>query len=144
MPRSATASAIATCEAAARRAEGSLAKRLEHVLGPCPNVTARIVGDQGVSAFVRSVRDTRNYYTHWDPGRKRKAVTEARDLYRLTLQLAVLETVFLLELDFECERIEGVLERARRFDEIDTQRFDQPRTSGATSTSSRRTIRTSS
>jgi hypothetical protein len=100
-----------------------LAKRLENVLRACGNVTARIVGDQGAPAFIRSVRDTRNYYTHWDPAGKRRAATEPRDLYRLTLQLqTVLETLFLLELDFECQRIEGVLERARRFEAIDIQR----------------------
>jgi ApeA N-terminal domain 1 len=101
----------------------ALADRLEHVLSACPNVTARIVGDQGVTAFVRVVKNTRNYYTHWDPAGKSKAATEPRDLYGLTLQLrTVLETVFLLELDFECERIEAVLQRARRFEEIDLQR----------------------
>jgi hypothetical protein len=89
-------------------------------------VTARIVGDQGVTAFVRSVRDTRNYYTHWDPAGRRKAAIE-HELYRLTLQLrTVLEAAFLLELNFECERIDAVLERARRFEEIDLQRY--PRT----------------
>lgn len=103
--------------------ELSLANRLEHVLDACTNVTTRIVGEQGVTAFVGSVRDARNYYTHWDPAGKRKAATELRDLHRLTLQLrTVLETVFLLELDFECERIERLLERARRFEEIDLQR----------------------
>lgn len=99
--------------------ELSLAKRLEHVLDACTNVTGRIVGKQGVSDFIRSARDTRNYYTHWDPAMKHKAVTEPRDLYRLTLQMrTVLETVLLLELDFECRRIEGVLERAGRFNEL--------------------------
>jgi hypothetical protein len=103
--------------------ELSLANRLEHVLDACANVTARIVGYQGVTAFVRLVRDTRNYFTHWDPAGKPKAATEPRDLYRLTLQLrTVLETALLVELDFECERIEAVLERARRFEEIDIQR----------------------
>jgi len=101
----------------------ALADRLKHVLSACQNVTARIVGDEGVTAFVRLVKNTRNYYTHWDPAGKRKAATEPRDLYRLTLQLrTILETVFLLELDFECERIEAVLQRARRFEEIDLQR----------------------
>jgi len=34
----------------------------------------------------------------------------------------VLETAFLLELDFECADIEAVLQRTRRFEEIDIQR----------------------
>lgn len=102
--------------------EVSLAQRLERVLGACEQVTERIVGPQGLPAFVRAVKDTRNYYTHWDPRGERKAAT-GRDLYRLTLQLqTVLEMVYLLELDFECERILRVLERARRFERIALQR----------------------
>jgi hypothetical protein len=102
--------------------ELSLAQRLEHVLGACEQVTEQIVGPQGLTGFVRAVRDTRNYYTHWDPRGQRKAAT-GRDLYRLTLQLqTVLEIVFLLELEFECERILRVLKRARRFERIALQR----------------------
>jgi hypothetical protein len=100
-----------------------LAQRIEHVLSGCPNVAARIVGDEGVDAFVRVVKWTRNYYTHYDPSGKERAATEGRDMHRLTVQLrAVLETAFLLELGFDCEAIETGLERARRFEEIDIQR----------------------
>jgi hypothetical protein len=100
-----------------------LARRIAHVLSVCPNVTARIVGEEGADKFVKAVRNTRNYLTHYDQTRKRHAVTEPRDLYRLTLQLrAILETAFLLELAFECADIEAVLERARRFEQIDLQR----------------------
>lgn len=99
-----------------------MAQRLEHVLAACAQVTERIVGPQGLTGFVRAVRDTRNYYTHWDPHGESKAAT-GRDLYRLTLQLqTVLEMVFLVELDFECERILRVLERSRRFERIALQR----------------------
>jgi hypothetical protein len=101
----------------------ALGQRIEHVLSACPNVTDRIVGDEGLTAFIRAVRNTRNYYTHYDPARKSKAVTEPRDLYRLTVQLrAILETAFLLELDFDCADVEAVLQRARRFEEIELQR----------------------
>jgi ApeA N-terminal domain 1 len=101
----------------------ALGQRIEHVLSACPNVTARIVGDEGRTAFVKAVKNTRNYFTHYDPAGKAKAKTEPRDLYRLTVQLrAVLETAFLLELDFECSGIEAVLDRARRFEEINLQR----------------------
>lgn len=101
----------------------TLAHRIEHVLRGCPNVAARIVGEEGFDAFVKAVKWTRNYYTHYDPEGKAKAATEGKDMHRLTVQLrAVLETAFLLELGFDCEEIEAGLERARRFEEIDIQR----------------------
>jgi len=101
----------------------TLAKRIEHVLSGCPNITARIVGGEGLAAFVKAVTGTRNYYTHYDPRGKAKAATEPRDMHRLTVQLrAVLETAFLLDIGFTCEEIESSLDRARRFEEIDIQR----------------------
>lgn len=101
----------------------TLSKRIEHVLSGCPNVTARIVGAEGLTAFVKAVKDTRNYYTHYDPKGKANAATEPRDMHRLTVQLrAVLETAFLLDIGFTCEEIEASLNRARRFEEIDLQR----------------------
>jgi hypothetical protein len=101
----------------------NLSHRIEHVLNGCPNVAARIVGAEGVDAFVNAVKWTRNYYTHYDPKGKTNATTEAKDMHRLTVQLrAVLETAFLLELGFDCDEIEAGLDRARRFEEIDIQR----------------------
>jgi hypothetical protein len=100
-----------------------LAQRIEHVLSGCPNVTARIVGEEGLGAFVKAVKTTRNYYTHYDPKVRAKAATEPRDMHRLTVQLrAVLETAFLLDVGFTCDEIERCLDRARRFEEIDLQR----------------------
>lgn len=100
-----------------------LGQRIEHVLGGCPNVATRIVGDEGVKEFVKAVKRTRNYYTHYDPRGKERAATEPRDMHRLTIQLrALLETAFLLELGFNCEAIEAGLDRARRFEEIGIQR----------------------
>ena len=112
-----------------------LAQRIEFVLNACPNVAARIVGpddaplrlktrgddnlETAAEAFVRFAKDTRNYYTHYDTSIKKKAATEPGEMHRLTIQLrAVLETAFLLDLDFPCEEIEDALKRARRFEEI--------------------------
>jgi hypothetical protein len=72
---------------------------------------------------VKAVKDTRNYYTHYDPRGKAKAATEPRDMHRLTVQLrAVLETTFLRDVGFTCDEIEASLDRASRFEEIDIQR----------------------
>jgi hypothetical protein len=100
-----------------------LGHRIEHVLSGCPKVAERIVGAEGIDAFVNAVKWTRNYYTHYDPRGKAKAATEGKEMHRLTVQLrAVLETAFLLELGFACDEIAAGLERARRFEEIDIQR----------------------
>ena len=100
-----------------------LADRINEVLGACPNVAARIVGAEGIDGFVKAVKWTRNYYTHYDPRGKDKAATEAKDMHRLTVQLrAVLETAFMLELGFDYDAVEISLDRARRFEEIDIQR----------------------
>lgn len=112
-----------------------LAQRIEFVLNACPKVATRIVGsddaplalrrrgddkpETAAEAFVRFARDTRNYYTHYDPSMKKKAATEPGEMRRLTNQLrAVLETALLLDLGFPCEEIEDALQRARRFEEI--------------------------
>lgn len=112
-----------------------LSQRIEFVLNACPNVAARIVGpddapltlksrgddepETAAEAFVRFARDTRNYYTHYDPSKEKKAATEPGEMHRLTLQLrAVLETALLLDLGFPCEEIENALQRARRFEAI--------------------------
>jgi ApeA-like protein/HEPN superfamily Apea-like protein len=101
----------------------NLADRIEHVLQACPNVAARIAGEEGVDGFVNAVKWTRNYYTHYDPKGRGKAATDGKDMHRLTVQLrAVLETTFLLELGFDCKEIAAGLERVRRFEEIDIQR----------------------
>jgi hypothetical protein len=116
-----------------------LAQRIEYVLSVCPNVAEQIVGtdenpmtklktvaetsETAAEAFVRLAKDTRNYYTHYDPDLKRKAATEPADMHRLTVQLrAVLETAFLLDLGFPCDEIEDALKRARRVEEIGLNR----------------------
>ena len=113
-----------------------LAQRIESVLNGCPNVAKRIVGaddgpltekkrgddepEKAAEAFVRFARNSRNYYTHYDPKMRRKAAVEPGEMRRLTVQLrAVLETAFLLDLRFPCEEIEDALQRARRFEEIE-------------------------
>jgi hypothetical protein len=76
--------------------------------------------ETAAEAFIRFARNTRNYYTHYDPAMKNKAATEGGEMRRLTVQLrAVLETAFLLDLGFPCGEIEDALQRARRFEEIE-------------------------
>ena len=78
-----------------------LRRRLTDVVHHCPDVCRRLIGaDDEIKAFVRTVVDTRNYYTHYDHSLERNAAKGA-DLYRLVVQLReIIEMPLLKELDF--------------------------------------------
>lgn len=102
--------------------ELALADRLREVLALCPDVSARTVGDSSLERFVRAVKDSRNYYTHYDPRLKTKAATGG-DLHLLAIQLrTIVETALLMELGFPRTDIEPLLQRTGRFSEIDNFR----------------------
>lgn len=114
------AQALETYDFRRRRKPGqkSLAERTHDILAQCRTVTKRIVGPDA-DRFVDHFKCTRNYYTHYNPKLEAKAASGV-GLFLLTLQLqAILELSFLRQLGFPCQAIEGVLERARRFEEID-------------------------
>jgi hypothetical protein len=70
------------------------------------------------SAFISRFVDSRNYYTHYSPELENKAATGTA-LYLLVVQLrAIIEMSLLRELGFSCEAIDAILERVRRYDEI--------------------------
>ena len=85
-------------------------------------MTKRIVGEVGPDRFVKAVRNTRNYFTHYDAARKRHAATEPRDLYRLSNCEPSSKPRSLPSSPLKCADIEAVLERAQRFRQIDVQR----------------------
>lgn len=114
------AQALETYDFRRRRKPGkkTLAERTHDVLAQCRTVTRRIVGPDR-DRFVDDFKYTRNYYTHYNPRLKAKAASGAA-LLLLTLQLqVVLELSFLRQLGFPCKSIEEVLERARRFEQIE-------------------------
>lgn len=114
------AQALETYDFRRRRKPGSrsLAERTYDVLRQCRTVTSRIVGADS-DRFVTDFKNTRNYYTHYNPKLEGKAATGAA-LYLLTLELqTILEMSFLRQLGFPCRTIEEVLARAGRFAQIE-------------------------
>ncbi|MGH2938318.1 MAG: HEPN domain-containing protein [Solirubrobacterales bacterium] len=99
----------------------NLAARVRDVLSQCEAVSRRIVGDD-LDAFVVEFRDARNYYTQYDPGLETRAAKGHRLLLLTTQLQTILEMSFLVELGFAAEAIEGILERSRRFAQIEVVR----------------------
>jgi ApeA N-terminal domain 1 len=117
------AQAIETYDYRRRRKPGklALAQRMRDVLGQCRTVTRRIVGEGGddLDAFIRGFKDSRNYYTHYNPKLEARAAT-GTSLLLLCIQLqAIIEMSLLRELGFQCRAINGMLERSRRYAEIE-------------------------
>jgi ApeA N-terminal domain 1 len=114
------AQALETYDFRRRRKPGNLTlvQRVSGVLGQCRTVARRIVGEEA-DAFIADFRNSRNYYTHYNPKLERKAATGTA-LFLLTLQLrTILEMSLLRQLGFPCGVIEEILERGRRFEEIE-------------------------
>ncbi|HEY1357040.1 MAG TPA: HEPN domain-containing protein [Thermoleophilaceae bacterium] len=117
------AQALETYDYRRRRKPGDLrlAQRMASVLGQCRSVSKRIVGagPNAEAAFINDFKNSRNYYTHYNPREERTAATGA-ELYLLTIQLqALIEMSFLRQLGFTCRAIEATLERSRRLTEIE-------------------------
>jgi hypothetical protein len=117
------AQAIETYDYRRRRHPGKkkLVQRVEDVLGSCRTVSKRIVGSDptDVEAFIELFRDSRNYYTHYNPKLEKRAA-KGVPLYLLTLQLrAIIEMVLLRELGFSVRSIDAILERGRRYESIE-------------------------
>lgn len=99
----------------------TLAQRMGDVLGECRTVSKRIVGSEpgDQAAFIEAFKIARNYYTHYNPRLEKKAARGAA-LFLLFIQLqAIIEMSLLRELGFGCRSIDAVLERVRRYAEID-------------------------
>lgn len=98
----------------------TLAERVASILDSCQTVSKRIVGptEADRAAFIKKFKDSRNYYTHYNPKLEKKAATGV-GLHLLTVQLqALLEMSFLRELGFGCRAVDEVFGRVRRYDSI--------------------------
>lgn len=99
----------------------SLAERMEAVLSRCQTVSKKIVGPTTADrdAFVKLFKDSRNWYTHYNPKLEKKAATGAA-LYLLTIQLqAIIEMSLLRELGFTSTAIDAILARTDRYRQIE-------------------------
>lgn len=103
-----------------RPGKKTLAERVGDVLDECRTVSGRIIGAGATDrdAFIQVFKDSRNYYTHYDP-RLEKRAARGVALYLLSIQLqAIIEMSLLRQLGFGCRAISGILERARRYEQI--------------------------
>ena len=87
--------------------ELSLSKRLEEILNECPPKILTQIGDQRV--FIKKVRDTRNYFTHYD---KPETIATVEELFQLTPKLRLLlQFCFLKETGFNIKHAERLILR---------------------------------
>jgi ApeA N-terminal domain 1 len=117
------AQAVETYDYRRRRKPGdaTLAGRMRAVLDECRTVAKRIVGSgsDDRATFIRAFKTARNYYTHYNPNLE-QAAARGPALFLLFVQLqAIIEMSLLRELGFGCRSIDAILERARRYAEID-------------------------
>jgi len=116
------AQAVETYDYRRRRKPGSwtLAERMADVLARCQTASKKIVGPTlgDRDAFIKLFKDSRNYYTHYNPKLEKKAATGAA-LLLLTVQLqAIIEMSLLRELGFTRRAIDQVMSRVGRYREI--------------------------
>ncbi len=117
------AQAVETYDYRRRRNPGNnaLAQRMGDVLGECRTVSKRIVGTEpgDQATFIDAFKTARNYYTHYNPKLEKKAARGVA-LLLLSIQLqAIIEMSLLHELGFDCRSIGAILQRVRRYEEIE-------------------------
>jgi len=117
------AQALETYDYRRRRKPGknTLVQRIGDVLDECKTVSKRIVGSTPAEreAFIEAVRDARNYYTHYNPKLEKKVARGAALLLLLVQMQAIIEMSLLRELGFPARAINEILERVRRYEEIE-------------------------
>lgn len=92
-----------------------LQKILTEVLSDYSELVEKLVGN--IDQFVDLTVKTRNYWTHFDPSEKSKAVTDANRLSVLTHKLGlILQLCFLKELEIPNETVEKMMRQNREFE----------------------------
>ena len=99
----------------------TFAERVGAVLDQSKTVSKRIVGPtpNDRQEFIESVKVARNYYTHYNPKLEKKVARGAALVLLLVQLQAILEMALLRELGFPARTIIHVLQRTRRFEEIE-------------------------
>jgi hypothetical protein len=98
--------------------ERPFADQVKDVLGNCRTVSRKIVGDDE-DAWVKWLKVTRDFYTHYNP-KKEKAAAKDAGRFLLTVQLrAIIEMSLLRELGFTPRAIDQILDRVGRYREIE-------------------------
>ena len=101
------------------RNEPPLAARVHEIVGACPVVAERIVGEPGAwMNFARKAVTMRDYLSHLTEPLERRA-PKGLSVVQLTTQLrAIAEMTLLLEIGFSCEQIDQGFVRVRRYEEV--------------------------
>ena len=93
--------------------EPSLHSRLSEMIESVKESIEPLVGD--LDLFIKKVKDTRNYLTHYDKSSKKKAV-QGVDLFWLIQSLSfLLQALLLAELGFSKEEIKGFISSKSMF-----------------------------
>ncbi len=87
--------------------EPSLHNRLSEMIDSVKEAIEPLVGD--IDLFIKKVKNTRNYFTHYDKSNKKKAM-QGLDLFWLIQGLSfLLQALLLAELGFSNEEIKGFI-----------------------------------
>lgn len=93
------------------------------VLATCARASRKVVGDDW-DAFTAHLKVTRDFYTHYNPAKEKKAA-KGVGLFLLTIQLRTLiEMALLRELGFKQSEVDAILARARRYEQINRLKSD--------------------
>ncbi len=96
--------------------EPSFSQRLKEIIDFNPRIVSGMVGSHDV--FIKKIKDTRNYYTHYDPKSKGKAAVGG-ELKGLSIILgSMLECILLYEMGFELVELNDIQSHRRRLPNI--------------------------
>jgi hypothetical protein len=91
----------------------SLHERLSEMIESVKEVIEPLVGD--IDLFIKKVKDTRNYFTHYDKSNKKKAM-QGSNLFWLIQSLSfLLQALLLAELGFSSGEIKGFISSKSMF-----------------------------
>ena len=93
-------------------------EQINDVLAICPTASRKIVGPDP-EAFTKLLKVSRDFYTHYDPAKKKLAAKEVGLLLLSTQLRTLIEMALLRELGFTHRAVDAILARARRYEEIE-------------------------
>jgi len=94
----------------------TLADRLRDIISLNPRPVVAMTGDR--DTFIKQVKDSRNYYTHYNPALREKAETGGR-LKGLSMVLGtMLEAILLCEMGFDLAEVQTMQEKRRRLPDV--------------------------
>ncbi|ESQ15552.1 MAG: hypothetical protein N838_29000 [Thiohalocapsa sp. PB-PSB1] len=90
----------------------TLQNRLEELLDALEPTTSLFVADK--LEFARTVKNTRNYFTHWDSRNKKKAASRANLYFVSETLMYLLAACLLVEIGFTSQKVAELFSRNHR------------------------------